>query len=253
MECHSLPKINSAEPSLSVTEFEVRCKRLAADFSKALKFQTGDIFFSPEVTSAVALMSLGGRASEVIARNQGQSHRVVPLCKLAEEVHIWIGFRERWTRNAGDKKYSFEDGGFTLHLGREGEISKPQILRSEWVGCRSSSFANRAGHPHWQLDVLETARSHTSPARSHFSASEKTADLAEFEPAPPTVTPKDILLGLTIERMHLASAAQWWRHPALPIANAPSNVQDLDRWILGCLNYMRQEIQRCIIVETVHY
>jgi hypothetical protein len=193
-------------------------------------------------------MSLGGRASEVIVRNRGATHRVLPLCTLSQDVYAWIGFRERWTRNSGEQSYRFEEGGFTLHIGREGELAKPQVMRTEWSGRRSSSFTNQAGHPHWQLDVLETARTRMPAPPARFDSLEEPALLVEFRQPPPADMNTDMLLGLTIERMHLASVAPWWRQPMVPIAIAPADVAELDRWILGCISYLRQEIQRCEIV-----
>jgi hypothetical protein len=63
-----------------------------------------------------------------------------------------------------------------------------------------------------------------------------------------SVEGENLLLGLTVERMHLASAALWWRQPSIPISNLPETIADLDRWILGCLGYMRQEAGRCAVV-----
>jgi hypothetical protein len=245
MGLHSLPKNRATEPTLSVRAFERRCRTLAV--SEALDQKTGQVLFNPEVRSDIAIMSLGGRASEVIARNRGSSHRVLPFCALSNDVRAWIGFRERWTRNSGEQNYRFEEAGFSLHVGREGELAKPQVLRSEWVGSRGNSFANRAGHPHWQLDILETARNRMPAAPARFDGFDEPASLVEFRQAPPA----DVLLGLTIERMHLASAAPWWRLPMVPIATAPADVAELDRWILGCLSYLRQEVQRCEIVPLL--
>lgn len=244
MELRSLPKTEATEPRLSVRAFEQRCRTLAVRFGEALNQPIGQVFFDPEVREAVAIMSLRGRGSEVVARNRGAAHWVFPFYTLSHDVRAWIGFRERWTQNSGEQNYRFEEGGFTLHVGREGELAKPQVLRSEWVGRRSTSFGNQAGHPHWQLDILETARDRMPAAPARFDGLEGPASPVEFRQAPPV----DVLLGLTIERMHLASAAPWWRLPMVPIATAPADVAELDRWILGCISYLRQEVQRCEIV-----
>jgi hypothetical protein len=51
-----------------------------------------------------------------------------------------------------------------------------------------------------------------------------------------------------MERMHLASAALWWRSGTVPVAHSPETVPELDRWILGCLGYLRQEVERCRVM-----
>lgn len=142
------------------------------------------------------------------------------------------------------------EGGFTLHIGRQGELSKPQILRSEWVSGRSNAFVEQAGHPHWQIDVLETIRVGAPDAPVRFDAPEAEPAAREFGSEAAAVSAESLLIGLTVERMHLASAALWWRQPSVSVAHVPSTVADLDRWILGCVAYLRREAQRCAILET---
>lgn len=149
-----------------------------------------------------------------------------------------VGFRERWQRIENTKSYRFVEGGFTIHVGKQGELSKPQIMRSEWVSRRSKAFGEGIGHPHWQMDVLETVRARPADVPVRFETEEMIA--TEFGEQEPDEADQDLLLGLTIERMHLASAAHWWRLPSSSIANSPANVAELDRWILGCIGYLRQ-------------
>lgn len=195
-------------------------------------------------------MTLGGRASEVIARNRGRSHRVVPLAALSDGVFIWTGYREAWQKQGSEQSFRFVEGGFTLHLGRQGEVTKPQILRSEWVGRRSRAFIDMAGHPHWQLDVLESARSTVPAAPARFGDPAAPQRVVEFDSAAISVEGPDLLMGLTVENMHLASAALWWRLPGANVAHLPETVAELDRWSLGCIAYLRQEAARCKIVAS---
>jgi len=251
MECPSLPKTEPAEPKLSATAFVHRCKTLAVDFGAALGNATGEVVFAPEITSTVAVMTLGGRASEIIARNRGKAHRVIPLCPVNQDVFAWTGYRESWQKQGAEQSFRFLDGGFTLHIGRQGELAKPQILRSEWMGRRNGAFGNQAGHPHWQLDVLESARTRLPepPARFDNLTAERVAINFSGESASASID--DVLFGLTIERMHLASAALWWRQPSMPVANPPETIGDLDRWLLGCVAYLRQEFARCVVLPVL--
>ena len=218
------------------------------EFSAVLGQAGGEVAFAPEVTSTAALMTLGGRASETIARNRGKAHRVVPLCPIDDGVFAWAGYREAWKKAGPEQNFRFLEGGFTLHVGREGEVAKPQILRSEWIGRRNAQFGNLAGHPHWQLDVLESARTRLPQPSVRFQEDDIEIKAVEFIADPVTASGEDLLLGLTIERMHLASGALWWRQPSLTLAHHPETVGDLDRWILGCLTYLRQEVGRCAIL-----
>ena len=238
------------EPKLSTAAFEQRSKALAVKLARTLDKATGEISLPSDISSHRATLSLGGRASELITRNRGK-HRVIALCDITSDVHAWIGYREFWQRKGTERNFRFVEGGFTLHVGRVGELKKPQILRSEWIGRRSDMFGNDAGHPHWQLDVLESARKavvepakfaedHTVPVEFGLVGEEGSFG-------------ESLLFGLTVERMHLASAALWWRKPSVPIAYPPENVADVDRWILGCTTYLRQEVRRCTVVGVPSY
>jgi hypothetical protein len=249
MGCLSLPKLSPTEPVLSAGEFERRCKTLAKQFSKLVGAADGSIIFAPVIYDAIAEMSFAGTRSEVIKRNRGSRHCVIQLCAITRDIYAWAGYLERWEKAAREQKFRFVSCGFTLHVGREGELAKPQILRSEWVGRRSGTFVEDAGHPHWQLDVLESARLGDEDPPVRFNDRDDSV-VREFEEERINVA-ENLLFGLTVERMHLASAAFWWRGSPTDIAHVPASVADLDRWILGCAAYLRQEVRRCEIVPLM--
>lgn len=195
-----MPKAEVAEPTLSTAAFDARCKTLAIRVGDLLSLTIGEVSFAPMFTHTTAAMTLVGRASETIARNRGSSHQVVRLCSITNDVLAWIGYRELWEKRSAEQNFRFVEGGFTLHVGGVGELTKPQIMRSEWVGPRSQSFANKAGHPHWQLDVLETARTRRPQFPHRF---QETPEFAmDFSAEMRAQAPEDVLLGLTVENMH---------------------------------------------------
>lgn len=245
-------KAEAPEPHLSVAAFSQRCKTLAVQFGAAIGLQTGDLAFAPEISSTASVMTLGGRASEMISRNRGRTHRVVPLAAVSDDVFIWTGYREAWQKLGSEQNFRFVEAGFTLHLGRLGELSKPQIMRSEWVGRRSRAFVALAGHPHWQFDVLESARASVPIAPPSFGGLGDPREVIEFKRNSAIVDESDLLLGLTVENMHFASAAHWWRLSGSDVAHVPESVAELDRWILGCIGYLRQEAGRCRIIATLN-
>lgn len=240
-----MKRSETEEPQLSMAAFERRSKTLAVKLAQTLDMTIGEISLQPEISDHEATLSLSGRASETITRNRGK-HRVIALCDITGDVFAWIGYRERWQKKSAERNFRFVEGGFTLHVGRVGEIKKPQILRSEWIGRRSDMFGNKAGHPHWQLDVLESARKDLiQPAKfaEGPTVPVEFAVVGEEEPFG-----ENLLFGLTLERMHLASAALWWCNPSVPIAYPPEDVADVDRWIVGCMTYLQQEVGRCTVV-----
>lgn len=239
-----MQRSEAPEPQLSAAAFQQRCLRLAGEFSAAIGVPRDQIAFAPEITNTDAAMTLAGRASEVISRNRGRPHRVVPLAPLNDNLMIWTGYREAWQKQGAEQNFRFVDGGFTLHLGRIGEIAKPQIMRSEWVGRRSRAFVEVAGHPHWQVDVLESVRAATSVSPIRFGEADVPQQAIEFNSAAGVIDDPNILAGLTLENMHLASAAMWWRTPDT-VAHLAQSVAELDRWVLGCVAYLRQEAVRC--------
>lgn len=250
MESPNLVKTEAPEPQLSAAAFTQRCKSLSVEFGRVIGLTTGEVAFAPEISSTSATMFLAGRASEVIARNRGGQHPVVPLVALNDDIYIWTGYREAWQKQGSEQNLRFVEGGFTLHLGRQGEMTKPQVLRSEWVGRRSRAFVDMAGHPHWQFDVLESTRSiiPTDPVR--FDSLGSQPSVIEFDSTAIINDGSDLLKGLTVEDMHFASAALWWRLPTTSVAHLPETVADVDRWILGCVAYLRQEAARCKILVS---
>ena len=222
-----------------------RCAILTSKFHSVLGYQAEPISFLSEIVNTEAIISLGGRASELIERNVGKHHRVVQLCALSRDLFGWVGFRERWQRSERQKNLRFLDVGFTIHVGKQGEVSKPQIMRSEWVGQRSRNSNDHVGHPHWQIDLLQTVRTRSERSQTIFAANSQDNRTAEFGPVEPLLKSDDPLLTVAVERMHLASAAPWWQEHNVQIANAPKNLSELDRWIVGCLSYMQRELKRC--------
>jgi hypothetical protein len=86
-----------------------------------------------------------------------------------------------------------------------------------------------------------------SPVRFGDAAEPQTS--LEFSSTDP-IEPPNMLLGLTVENMHLASAARWWRTSDSQVAHAPQTVVDLDHWIIGCVSYLRREAGRCKVIAS---
>jgi hypothetical protein len=173
-------------------------------------------------------------------------------------LKAWLGLQERWEIDERNRRqFSFRELSLTVHFGLPGDPLKPQIFRSEWPGLRNWSGAGigfqspGAGHPHWQFDfqALFRERQPGMPDPVKGFEEERTEDFeAEAAQEP------DILMlvrAITIERMHFASAAPWWIHNAgalRPIhMNAPQDDAGLTRWLLACINYLKQELMRCEI------
>ena len=240
-----MQKRDEEEPILRFSGIDGRCQRLASKISEVLGEPTGVIYFDPATVNDETTISLGSRSGEFIQRNAGQRHRVIQLCSLSREIFAWVGFRERWQRAERGRSLCFLDAGFTIHIGRQGDLIKPQILRSEWVGSRARHFHEHIGHPHWQVDIMDTARRRWSEEAPTFPASHRPSVRTTFDNGHEPQLVDQLLLTVLLEKMHLASAAPWWKKGKVTVANAPSNLVELDRWIVGCISYLRQEVERC--------
>ena len=198
----------------------------------------------------------GLRGSEVerIDRNRGTGS-VVPLVSLPDNFAAWLGYQEVWDLEAGRAPFVFRQASLTVHVGEVGDPVKPQLLRLEWPGLRDwdrtgiGFQSSGAGHPHWQFDLLESLSALRSPAT--FKPDDDEEELEDFGAVLAVPTLSERLARLTVERMHLASAAPWWaaqpgRFGAQQL-NAPESQDDLNRWLFAALAYLVQELSRCTL------
>jgi hypothetical protein len=178
---------------------------------------------------------------------------VAPLQRISGDVFAWVGLDEVWTSVAGTLPFAFKQLGITIHFGLINDPVKPQAFRAEWAGVADWGGGSGlgfqspgAGHPHWQFDALESLRAVEAAAAFEPEPSE----LVEAFDA--DVAIPDLLLdAITIERMHFASVAPWWRSTPTdtPVhVHAPADEQALTRWTAGCLEYLKQELGRCHIL-----
>lgn len=192
-----------------------------------------------------------GNACERIERNKGGQSNVVPFIPLHGELLTWVGYYETWRMVPGTLPYAFRELSLTVHIGQENDPIKPQIFRSEWAGVSDWGSgeigfqASGAGHPHWQIDALESLAAFAEIPQFESETSEEIATFDGTAPAP-----SELLRSVTVERIHFASAADWW----VPVQsgrlarhlNSPANLDELTLWANNCVEYLRQELGRCV-------
>jgi hypothetical protein len=208
-----------------------------------------------EYASGRAWAGLQGEACERISRNQGGSTWVAPICELPSDLVAWLGWQEVWELPTGQRSYRFRNIGLTVYLGKRHEAVKPQLLRLEWPGLSTWSSKDQitfqspgAGQPHWQIDIVQSLAVGRSVTEFEPDSIEVVED---FEAIIQEPTIDDLIRRLSVERMHLASAAPWWL-PAVPgdvghHMNAPADLNALSRWLGESITYLRQELSRCIV------
>jgi hypothetical protein len=193
-----------------------------------------------------------GSATERIDRNRGTA-TVAPLLPLPDALHAWLGYQEVWDLETGRAPYLFRQASLTVHLGEVGDPIKPQLLRLEWPGLRDwdrsgiGFQSTGAGHPHWQIDMFESLYAQTGLA---VFEPELGQEVETFDAEVVTPTLSDRIHALTFERLHLASAAPWWLSIPAEFGahhlNAPSDQEDVSRWLAAAIRYLKQELSRCI-------
>ena len=242
------------EITSTIKALNQRWVSVGKELAGVLDLSPQDIRIDADVQSTGAWAGLQGRACERVTRNRGGAAFVVPLCSLPQNLVAWLGLQEVWDVRGGTKPFIFRQLSLTVHFGYMGNLLKPQVLRLEWPGIRDwlgagLSFQSQgAGHPHWQIDILESLAHQVRPEPRGFEIEEAVEDF-ETEVVAPDLG--KLMQSITIENMHLASAARWWLSPCPGIPgqhmNAPPNIEALSLWLTESIRYIRQELSRCTI------
>lgn len=223
--------------------------------SLALPVGSNQLQATAEYVDEGVWAGLVGGPCERISRNRGDAVWVAPVCEFSKGLAAWLGWQEQWEVQSGTHGYRFKNTSLTVFLGRHNEAVKPQLLRLEWSGyagwpgsAQASFQSPGAGHPHWQIDLIESLQ--YVPDAARFEVADE-APVEDFEAANSMPTIAELARRFSIEDMHLASAAHWWLPPAAGEVrhhmNAPRDLHGLNRWIQEGINYLRQELRRCKI------
>jgi hypothetical protein len=232
---------------------EQRWLSLSSQLGPMLGFSSQQLRIDAEAQSERVWAGLQGSACERVNRNRGGAARVVPLRALQNDLFAWLGLQEVWDIEVGPRPFVFRQLSLTVHFGYLGDPIKPQAFRLEWPGVRDWNGAGvsfqtpGAGHPHWQIDILESL----ARQKSEGFAVESIETVEDFGAEDATPDLNDLLRNMSIERMHLASAARWWLLPTSAACgqhmNMPPDLAGLTRWLAESVLYMQQELGRCVL------
>lgn len=253
-----------AASNLTLSELELRRLRATKDqldrrwiklgtlLANGMEYRASDIGVDADYQAGGVWTGLRGPKVERIERNRGRAS-VAPFLPLPGDLVAWLGYQEVWDAEGGRTPFAFRQASLTIHVGEVGDPWKPQLLRLEWPGLRDwdrsgvGFQSHGAGHPHWQIDVLESLRN--KPESSIFDP-DADDEVETFEPASAVTALSDRICALALEKMHLASAAPWWlKRPAefgMHQLNAPDSHEALSRWLEAAIVYIRQELSRCL-------
>ena len=170
----------------------------------------------------------------------------------------WHGWESMRLGRGAMKGYMFRHLSLTIHFGFQRDSVKPQVFRSEWESVQAANGSNvkfasgDVANPHWQFDLGLLIRSHLEEMKVS-RGNEFPDDLVEdFENTITNGNVTELILSATLERLHFASAAPWWKAQEFEeksvYVNAPSDEQTLSRWMVGCIAYLKKELDLCVIV-----
>jgi hypothetical protein len=231
---------------------EQRWLSMSSQLGPMLGFSSQQLRIDAEAQAERVWVGLQGTACERVNRNRGGAARVVPLRALQKDLFAWLGLQEVWDIEVGPRPFVFRQLSLTVHFGYLGDPIKPQAFRLEWPGIRDWNGAglsfqtSGAGHPHWQIDILESLAGRKNEGFA-VEPSETVEDFGAEQGAPDL---NDLLRTISIEKMHLASAARWWLPPTSDARghhmNMPPDLAGLTRWLAQSVLYMQQELARCV-------
>lgn len=231
-------------------QLDQRWAKIGTILNSGMDRSAREIHVDPDYQAGGVWTGLRGRGVERIDRNHGTAS-VARLLPLPDDLFAWLDYKEIWDLEGG-RTFVFRQAGLTVHVGEVGDPVKPQLFRLEWPGLRDwdrsgiGFQSSGAGHPHWQIDVLESLHDQRDSTRFDPEIGE---EIENFDTEVITPTLSDRIRALTFEKMHLASAAPWWLNRSAEFGlhhlNAPANQEDLLRWLTAALVYIKQELSRC--------
>lgn len=234
------------------SQLDQRWPKISAILADCTGHAKRDLVVEADYQASGVWTGLIGRVVERIERNRGRAS-VAPFVQISGDLMTWLGYQEVWDAEGGRSPFAFRQASLAIYAGEVGDPIKPQLLRLEWPGLRDwdrsgvGFQSHGAGHPHWQIDVLESLRNKPSGA---IFAPDAEAHVETFEEQSSTNTLVERIRGLALEKMHLASAAPWWLKDANQFGmhqlNVPDSQESLSRWVKAAVDYLRQELSRCI-------
>lgn len=238
-------------------QLDQRWKLLSDSIANVLHLSSSGIKMDADYQGEAVWASLVGNVCERVGRQRGRPSFVAPFVELPRRLWAWVGIQEVWDRIEA-RRFAFRHLGLTIYFGFWGDSLKPQVFRSEWAGLRNwtgagiAFQASGAGHPHWQFDVGAVLRELSETAQTDaFTESDIVEDFVPNDVEEDVVA---LIRSATLERMHFASSAPWWNPSTGPHPihmNAPSTEAELTRWLVACIEYLRQELDRCEIADEV--
>jgi hypothetical protein len=202
---------------------------------------------------------------------QNNQYQVAPdlgqmACTLSQndraQVELLIDVTEQWVSEGLRKGLRFKCSNirFLVHTRGDGPTLQ---FRLEWVGRELDAdggliyTGKEAAHPHWQFDTNPSWTIRSTPADEIVDVSLPQLDYEDIELDLENLDANRMVDNVVstdpfkwFHRLHLPARATW--HDSLRSIpgdatghqHEPQDTEELDRWLLSALRYMRYEFQK---------
>ena len=145
---------------------------------------------------------------------------VVLLVNLKDDVCAWMGVFGQWDvlearSKRGKRKLRFASLALSVYFGTRDDENKLLMFRAEWSGARPAgdgtyTFAPpKAGHPHWHFDALSSMSEMIRKIRDESRQCGAVENAELYDPHETDAISR--VFALSMDRIHFASSAQWWK------------------------------------------
>jgi hypothetical protein len=244
------------------TTIESRLRRLEQKLNDELGFRDQRLRFNK-------LATRNGPTTWVL-RNQTNDTAglVLPQGSIAElapaandEAILYFGYNEEWQPARGRNHIEFSSSNLRFVI--SGVEAMPDLrFRLEWAGAKTESGVigypgQGAAHPHWQfdidagwLDALRTNADGVEPIEIDLEPEVEVIDLEDGEVLTIATPKRPITATLAgFHHLHLPARTMWhdllcvMPDIATPQQHTPTSEEEIDRWVISALRYLRSEFQ----------
>lgn len=254
----SRPLVRS-EPTI-----ERRMRRLEQTLNDELGFRDQRLRFSKTANrNGPTTWILRNPTNEAAGRILPQGSAAELATATGDDSILYFGYNEQWQPARGRDNIEFAASNLRFVI--SGVESMPDLrFRLEWAGAKTEGGVigypgKGAAHPHWQFDVDAGWLDNSTLAAGAGQPIEidlepetevEEIDLDDGEAIAAAIPRPRITATLAgFHRLHLPARSMWhdrlcvMPELATPQQHTPTSEDEIDRWVVSALRYLRSEFQ----------
>lgn len=249
--------LTRAQPTI-----ESRLRRLEQKLNSELGFRDQRLRFTKlAMRNGPTTWALRNQTNEAAGVTLPQDC-VAELAPAADDESIlYFGYNEQWQPARGRDQIEFASSNLSFVIA--GVEAMPDLrFRLEWAGAKTEGGVIGypgvgAAHPHWQFDVDAGWFAPASQVAEAIEIDlEPVAEEVDLDnvgvvaAAPPRTRISATLAGF--HHLHLPARTMWhdllcvMPEIAAPQQHTPASEDEIDRWVISALRYLRSEFQNYI-------